>query len=154
MQARLEMLKRLAALYISVEEMHSVELTRTTAAVREAQQAIVSEDHMVQSARVDGRGALQREDSMGWMMAETLREAAARRRQEFEQLRLKREELKDAAREQYVASRLKKEQIQRVFNDIAARVEMEEGRRTQAALDDRFAARRRWTDAREKLRNE
>jgi len=154
MQPRLEMLKRLASLYASVEEMHSVELKRTTAAVREAQEAIVSEDHALQLIRGGGRSALQTGDCVGWMMAETLQETAARRRQELEQLRLKREELNDAAREQYVASRVKKEQMQRIFNDIEVQMEIEEGRRTQAALDDRFAARRRWTDAREKRRNE
>ena len=63
------------------------------------------------------------------------------------------EELSEAAREQYVASRLKREQIRRVFDDIAARLEIEEGRRLQAASDDRFLARRRWTDAREKTRD-
>jgi hypothetical protein len=71
----------------------------------------------------------------------------------LEQIRLEREELNEAAREQYVASRLKREQIKRVFDDIAVRMEIEEGRRLQAASDDRFLARRRWTDARERIRD-
>jgi hypothetical protein len=87
------------------------------------------------------------------MMAETQRETAAWRRRGLEQIRLEREELNEAAREQYVASRLKREQIKRVFDDIAVRMEIEEGRRLQAASDDRFLARRRWTDARERIRD-
>jgi hypothetical protein len=86
-------------------------------------------------------------------MAETKQETAAWRRLGQEQIRLEREELNEAAREQYVASRLKREQIKRVFDDIAARMEIEEGRRLQAASDDRFLARRRWTDSQEKRRD-
>jgi hypothetical protein len=152
MHVRLKALQRLVGLYAAVEEMHSTELQRRTAAVREAQQAIGVEQEVVRSARIDGRGALLAEDRVGWMMAETQQETAAWRRQRLEQIRLEREGLNDAAREQYVASRLRREQIKRVFDDIAARVEVEEGRRTQAASDDRFLARRRWTDAREKMR--
>jgi hypothetical protein len=152
MQTRLKALQRLVTLYAAVEEMHSTELQRMTAAVREAQQAIGIEQEVVRSARVDGRGALLAGDSVGRMMAETQQETAVWRREGLERIRLEREELNDAAREQYVASRLKREQIKRVFDDIAARVEIEEGRRMQAASDDRFLARRRWTDAREKMR--
>jgi hypothetical protein len=86
-------------------------------------------------------------------MSETQQETSAWRRGRLEPIRLECEELNDAAREQYVASRLKREQIKRVLDDIAARIEIEEGRRMQAASDDRFLARRRWTDAREKMRD-
>jgi hypothetical protein len=154
MQPRLGTLKRLTALYAAVEEMHSTELQRMTAAVREAQQAIGVEQGVVRSARVDGRDALLIEDRESWVMAGNQQEAAEWQRRRLEQIRLEREQLKEAAREQYVASRLKREQIKRVFDDIAARMEIEEGRRLQAASDDRFLARRRWSDARESLRTD
>jgi len=153
MQTRLETLQRLVTLYTAVEEMHSTELQRMASAVREAQQAIGIEQEVARSARINGRGALLAGDRVSWMMAETQQETAAWRRRRLEQIRLEREELNEAAREQYVASRLKREQIRRVFDDIAARLEIEEGRRLQAASDDRFLARRRWTDAREKTRD-
>jgi hypothetical protein len=152
MHARLETLQRLVTLYAAVEEMHSTELQRLTGAVHEVQLAIGEEREVAQTARVDGRGALLAGDRVNLMMAETQQEAAASRGRALEQIRLGRKELWDAAREQYVASRLKRDQIRRVFDDIAARVEIEEGRRIQAASDDRFLARRRWTDAREKMR--
>ena len=153
MQTRLETLRRLVTLYAAVEEMHSRELQRTTSAIREAQQAVGIEQEVERSARMDGREALLVEDRLSWVMAETQQEAAAWRRRGLEQIRLEREELNEAAREQYVASRLKREQIKRVFEDIAARMEIEEGRRLQATSDDRFLARRRWTDARERMRD-
>ena len=153
MQARLEMLRRLMTLYTAVEEMHSVELQRMTAAVRETQQAIGAVQEIARSARMDGRAALLGGNRVCWTMAETRQETAAWRRRGLEQIRVEREELSDAAREQYVASRLKREQIKRVLGDIAARLEVEEGRRMQAASDDRFLARRRWTDARKATRN-
>jgi hypothetical protein len=154
MQTRLETLQRLVALYAAVEEMHSTELQRMASAVREAQQAIGIEQEVARSARMGGRGALLAADRVGWMMAETQQETAAWRRRRLEQIRLEREALNEAAREQYVASRLKREQIKRVFDDIALRMEIEEGRRSQAASDDRFLARRRWTDSQEKRRDD
>ena len=154
MQTRLETLQRLFTLYAAVEEMHSTELQRMTTAVREAQQVIRVEQEVARAARLDGRGALLTGDRMGWTMAETQQETAAWRRQGLEQIRLEREELSEVAREQYVASRLRREQIKRVFDDIAVRMEIEEGRRLQAASDDRFLARRRWTDSQEKRRDD
>jgi hypothetical protein len=43
--------------------------------------------------------------------------------------------------------------MKRVFDDIAAGIEIEERRRLQAASDDRFVARRRWTDEQKRLRD-
>jgi hypothetical protein len=153
MQPRLKTLVRLVTLYAAVEEMHLAELQRMTAAVSETQEAIRVEREAARSARVDIREALLAGDRVSWTMAETQQEIAASRRLTLEQIRAGREELSDAAMEQYVASRLKREQIKRVFDDIAARKEIEEGRRLQATSDDRFLARRRWTDAQEKKRD-
>jgi hypothetical protein len=146
MQPRLQTLKRLVSLYGVVEEMHSVELQRMTAAVREAQQAIGVQQHVARSARFDGRDALKADDRMGWEIAEAQAESAGWKRRRLEQIRSEREVLSDAAREQYVASRLKSEQMKRVAKSVAVKAEIEEGRRVQAASDDRFLARRRWSD--------
>lgn len=152
MRERLATLKRLVNLYGVVEEMHSVELQRTTAAVREADQAIGVQREVARSARFDGRDALTVGDRMGWTMAETLRESAGRKRRWLDEIRLEREGLSDAAKEQYVASRLKNEQMKRVVDRVAERMEREEERRMQAVSDDRFLARRRWTDTRDERR--
>src|SRR5277367_4413101 len=136
MTQRLKTLQRLVALYAAVEEMHSAGLGRTRAAVREVQDAIGVEQEVARSARLGGRAALLTGDRESWMMVESQQETAAWRRRRLEQIRMEREELNDAAREQYVASRLKREQIKRVSDDIAALKEMEEGRRMQAASDD------------------
>ncbi len=149
MRSKLETLRRLATLYGVVEEMHSAELQRRTAAVREAEDAIGMEKKVAHASRTDGRVALIEGDSVGWMMAETKQETAAWRRMRLEEIRLEREDRNEAAREQYVASRLKREQIKRVLEDIAERVETEAERRMQAVSDDRFLARRRWRDTQE-----
>jgi hypothetical protein len=151
---RLQTLKRLVALYGVVEEVHSVELQRTTSAVREVQQAIGVQQGVAQSARFDGRDALIAEDRMGWEMADTRWESAGWKRRRLDQIRLEREALSDAARAQYVESRLKSEQMKRLADGIAALAEIEEGRRAQAASDDRFLARRRWSDTRDEIRED
>ena len=154
MQPRLEVLQRLVTLYGVVEEMHSTELRRMTAVVRETQQSIGVEQELRGAARKDGHAALHTGDRMSWAVAETQQEAAAWRGDRLEQMRREQILLRDAAMEQYVASRLKKEQMKRARDDIAQGVEIEKGRRTQAASDDRFLARRRWTDAQEVRRFE
>ena len=152
MQQRLQMLKRLVSLYGVVEEMHSAELQRMIAAVREAQQAIEIQQQVSRSARFDGRDALMVEDRMGWEIAETQAESAGWKRLLLEQIRSERQMLSDAAREQYVASRLKSEQMKRLSQGVAVKAEIEEGRRVQAGSDDRFLARRRWNDTRDRMR--
>jgi|ERR1700677_1593872 hypothetical protein len=152
MLPRLQTLKRLVTLYGVVEEMHSAELQRTAAAVHEAQQAIGVQQRVARSARFDGRDALIADDRMGWEIAETQAESAGWKRRRLEQIRLEREVLKDAAREQYVASHLKSEQMQRLAQDVAVKAEIEDGRRMQAASDDRFLARRQWNDAQDRMR--
>jgi hypothetical protein len=150
MSTRIEALQRLMNLYAAVEQMHSTELQRMTSAVHEAQRAIEMEQRVAQAARVDGREALSAEDRTGWMMSETQQETAGWRAQRLEKIRLERQVLSDAAREQYVASRLKKEQMKRVFDEMEVRRAVEEGRRAQSSSDDLFLSRRRWIDATEK----
>jgi hypothetical protein len=153
MPPRLQTLKRLVTLYGVVEEMHSLELQQMTAAVREAQQAVEVQQQVARSARFDGRDALMADDRMGWEIAETQRESAGWKRRRLEQMRLEREVLSDAAREQYLASRVKSEQMKRLAEVVAAQAEIKERRRVQAASDDRFLARRRWSETRERIRD-
>jgi hypothetical protein len=154
MRQRLNMLRRLVGLYAAVEGMHSAELQRTTAEVREAELVIVAVQHIAESVRIDGRKALAIGDGVGWMISETQQETTWWRRQRLELVRQEREQSNDAARQLYMASRLKREQMQHVFDEIASRIKIEEGRQTQAASDDRFLARRRWTDAKKKTRDD
>lgn len=132
--------------------MNSVELQRSTAAVLEAKNAIGVACEAGRLAMLKSREALLDGDRVSWMISERQSESAAWRKQKLDAIRVLREELSDEARERYVASRLRREQIQRVFDDIAARIEIEEGRRSQAASDDRFLARRRWTDTQEQIK--
>jgi hypothetical protein len=152
MQPRSQRLKRLVSLYGIVEEMHALELQRTVASVREAEQAIEAQQRIAQLARFDGRNALAGEDRIGWTAAETQQETAGWRRLRLEQVRVEREALNHAVRAQYMASRLKSEQMKHMTGSIVAQAGIEEGRRLQAALDDRFLARRRWHDSRDRLR--
>jgi hypothetical protein len=151
MTQRLQTLKRLVTLYGIVEEMESLGLQRKTAAVHEAEQAMTVQQRMAQSARLSGRDALSEGDRIGWTVSEIQRETAGWKRRRLEQVRLEREVLRDAAREQYVASRLKSEQMKRVTEGIVAQAAFEEERRLQAALDDRFLARRRRSSNRDPI---
>jgi hypothetical protein len=152
MRERLETLRRMTALYTAVEDIHSTELRRRTAAVQEAQRAITCEKEAERTAALDGRGALLTGDRESWVMAGRQRSTSTWRRGQLEKIRLIREQLNHEAKEQLVSSRLKKEQMKQVSDDLAGRLTADEGRRIQAASDDRFLARTRWADAQEKRR--
>jgi hypothetical protein len=151
MHARLAGLKRLMSLYGDIEEMHSSGLQRAMMAVQEAEQAIGAEEERARSSNFRGRDALVAGDTLGLAAAHTQREIAEWRQERLHQLRLEREMLKDEARKQYLASRMQSEQMRYVVDNASALAEVEAGRKTQAALDDRFLARRRWSDARDQL---
>ena len=67
----------------------------------------------------------------------------------LEEIRVKREELSEVARDRYFASRLKNEQMNWVVEGFIVRVEKEEGRRFQTTMDDRFLSRKLWMETRE-----
>lgn len=123
-----------------------------TSAVHEAMQAIVLEQDVAKSVRIDGHYALATGDRASWMMSETQQETSVWRRQRLEEVRQEREQLSDKASQQFMESRLKRQQMEHLFDEVAAQAEIEEERRMQAVSDDRFLARRRWTDAKEKMR--
>jgi hypothetical protein len=152
MNARVDALRRLMSLYGSIEEMHSVELRRTMAAVQEAEQAMEAEEKSARSSTMLGRDALMAGDRMEWAAARTQREIAEWKQERLRQVRLERERFSEEARLKYRASRLRSEQMQHVVQEAATEIAIKAGRQTQAALDDRFLARRRWTDTREELR--
>ncbi|MEO8736323.1 MAG: hypothetical protein ABI380_07255 [Edaphobacter sp.] len=152
MAQRLETLRRLMLLYGGIAEMHSIELQRAAAAVGEAEQAIGVQQEIVRSSSFEGRRALVTGDRMDWTTARTQREIAEWKQLRLQEVRQERELLNDGARRQYIASRLQSEQMKHVVDVAATEAEVEEGRRIQAALDDRFLARRRWTDSREDSR--
>jgi len=145
-------LQRLVSLYGGIEEMHSVELQRTMAAVQEAKQAIEVQEGTVRQSASHGREALKVGDRMDWKVAQVQRELAEWKQERLQQVRVERERSNEEARRQYIASRLRREQVTHVIDGVAAKVTIEAERRTQAGLDDRFLARRRWIDAQEQLR--
>jgi hypothetical protein len=147
MRQRLRMLRRIATLYGVMEEMRRSELEGAVAAVREAEEAIAVQRSAVLSARLDGRGALAAGDRLGWMAADTRRVVAGRKSMRLEEVRVKREAASEVARRLYLTSRIESEQMKSVRKALARTVEIDESRRVQALVDDRFLSRRRWMQA-------
>ncbi len=152
MKQRLQILRRIANLYEVMEKIRQSELDRATGAVRVAEDAIGVQRSAVLSARLDGREALAAGDRLGWMAADKRREVAGWKSLRLEEARVEREAARETARQQYLASRMVSEQMKRVRDDVARSVELEESRRTQAIVDDRFLSRRCWMDAQDDTR--
>lgn len=142
MDRRMEMLKRLMEVSSVVEEMHSAELQRKMAGVREAERAIDAQKKGARLARIAGRSAVAAGDCLGRAEAETLGEAASVRQHSLGVVRQEREMSRMVAQEQYRASRLEREQMTQLVDRLGAQMKIEEERKAQSASDDRFLARR------------
>jgi hypothetical protein len=138
-------------LYAVVEKMRSVELQRATNVVREAEQAVEVQRAIVRAEGLGGREALMTGDREGRALAETQREMAVWRGKRLEEIRLKREDLREVARESYATSRLKSEQMNSLMESVAEHIQKDEGRRFQARIDDQFLSRKLWMGTREEM---
>ncbi len=147
---RIAALKRIAKLYGAVETMHSVELSRKTSSLNEAETAIKGELAAVRAANVAGRAALTAGDREEWMLTDAEGEMAGWRRGQLEGLRVEREAAREVARTVYMDSRVRTEQMKSVVANMREAVEVEDGRRSQAAADDRYLTRLRWRAEKEK----
>jgi hypothetical protein len=144
---RLRGLRKIASLYGVMEDMRRSELERAVDAVREVEEAVAVQRSAVVCARLDGRAALADGDRLGRTTADKQREVAGWKRIRLEEELVKREAASAVARQRYLSSRIESEQMKRVRDDAARMVEVDEGRRMQAIVDDRFLSRRRWIAA-------
>jgi hypothetical protein len=148
MGPRLARLKRIEDLYGMVEEVRSVALRQAAAKVYEVEEAISEQWGHARASANEGRLALLKGDRQQWLLAEAQREFGRIRRQQLEEVRVQREVVTDHAREEYGASRMKKEQIKSVVEQRETELELVAGRKTQSATDDRFLSRLRWASSR------
>src|SRR6185437_5773987 len=100
MHSRFTALRRLMSLYGGIEEMHSISLQRTMAAVQEVEQAIAVQEKTVHLSSSHGRDALIAGDRMKWASARTQRELAEWKQERLQQVRLEREKSNDEVRKQ------------------------------------------------------
>jgi hypothetical protein len=143
-------LKRIAKLYGVVERMHALRLEQASAGVREVVGAIGVERAAGAAAGVAGRLALGSGDHGEWMLAQAQREMAGMRRVRLEGLRDERGVVEMEAKKEFLESRVRTEQVKQVVEKAAAVAAVDEGRRTQAAADDRYAARLLWLGGRDR----
>lgn len=146
MRTKLETLKRIRKLYEAVEEVHLMEWQQMTAALSEVRSAVDVERMGAGQAVCEGRAALASGDRVGWSAADSLRKASGAKLNRLEAVHTERKRSSEAAREQHVVSRRKSEQMQRLAERAAEEVTLHEGKKMQAATDDRFLARQHWAD--------
>ena len=142
--SRTAALRRIARLYGVVEEMHSVALRQATGRVHEAENAIQKERDAAAASVAAGRVALTAGEREEWMLTHAEGEISTVRVMRIKELKAMRVEVELAARSEFLASRIKTEQMKQVVTQMAERAAIEEVRRTQAFSDDRHAGRRAW----------
>lgn len=141
---RIAGLRRIAKMYGALEQMKLVELQQAGAALAEAEGVLEAERGLAREAVADGREALSEGKRAEWLITETQQEYLAMRRPRLEGWRAERAELRDAAQVEFLESRARTEQMKQVVKDLKEQAEMEEARRLQGAMDDRFLMRLAW----------
>ena len=130
--------------------MHSLRLEQAAAAVREVVGAIGVERDAGAAAGVAGRLALGSGDHGEWMLAQAQKEMAGMRRVRLETMRDERAVVEVEAKREFLESRVRTEQVKQVVSRAAEIATVEDGRRVQAASDDRYAARLLWLSGRDR----
>lgn len=135
---RMEVLKRLGAVYGLVEEIHSIEARKAQAELSEAENALHLELRTLQAAWVGEKEALGNEDLMSRssMMAQGV--VANQKKGQIEPLLESRKETREAAKARQRESQISSEQMKSLIERESERVAMQRERRDQATSDDRF----------------
>ena len=141
---RIAALRRIARMYGAVEQMRAVELQQAGLALDEAEAMLSAEREMAQDAVKAGREALGVGSRAEWLLSEIQQQYLGMRRGRLIGLREERSALRDAARDEFLESRVRTEQMKQVVKNLKEQVEAEEARRVQAASDDRFLMRLSW----------
>jgi hypothetical protein len=137
-------LTRIAELYSTLEQARSAEMQRATFLVAEVEQAITLEDSIRSDAKSVGREALERGDRVGWLLAEGQSRLSDWSLRRLGAVARERNMLLDAATELYQASRIESEKMRRLLETSKRENAIVDGRKLQAAADDRFLSRRQW----------
>lgn len=142
MRQRLEILRRLGAVYELVEEMHSMEARMAAHEVNVVESAVRSEVDALIAARDGEREAIREEDRMGRSSMAAQGEVAGQRRRQLEPILERRQKISEAASTRHRNSRLWSERMKSLIETEASRITAVEERRRQLFLDDRFLAGR------------
>jgi len=137
-------LARIAKVYGLVERMRSLELRMAADAVSEVEFAAAVAAATRYNQVAGARAALVAGNREEWSVAEVTLRVEEIRMQRLAELRVKREAKLAEAVSLHRESRLEMEQMERVVELKRAAAAIEEGRRTQAMADDRFASRGAW----------
>lgn len=141
---RIRRVERLGVLYRRMEQMRELEVHRAASAVTDIVMLQNEERAGDRAEARTGRAALALGDTHEWMLAEAGRELISLRMLRHRAVQIRVEQEHEAATDSYCESRMQREQMERVATGQRRLLETIEGRRTQAASDDRFLSRRAW----------
>jgi hypothetical protein len=142
------MLRRLVKVRAVEESARLSELEQAIAGVREVERGIDLQELKVVEAKRSGRRTLVAGESDEWRMSEQASTLATARARLLQEVLTVRESAEEAARKEYVASRMRGEQMRAVLERLKTEQALVHTRRSQAEMDDRYLARQRWLQMR------
>jgi hypothetical protein len=140
----LRQLGRLKRLREAKERMCEAGVAREVGRLREAEARLKAVVDAEAAAVVEAQHALNDGMRGEWMLALAVREAEAKCQPFLMKVCAECGAAVDAAKKVLRVSRIETEQVSALERELRAVMELEQGRRTQAESDDRFAARGHW----------
>lgn len=144
MRSRIDTWKRLVKLYTALEDMHATEMQNAVLNAQTVLQGAEVERDETTRASIESRSALISGNQLKARIFDSTKRSANWRRQRLETLYLMRKQLSDAAREQYLASRIRRNQVESVMTGHVEHAQADGKRNAQLLADDRYLARRIW----------
>ncbi len=141
---RLRQWKRLKQVRELQERVREAEYALATDRLRAADEVLRAMLAAASAAAHARRLAMKEGDGAGCTVGESMGGGADRQRRQWLPERSLRAADRDAKQIALMRARLERERCEQRLADMRAQVAVEEARRTQAASDDRFAARRHW----------
>jgi hypothetical protein len=142
-------LNRLAKLYGMVEGLTAMQARMAAGAVFEMDQAEARLAERQKREQSEGRAGIARGSRIEALAAERSVAVDASRREWLAQMKIERERLYALAVEAHRESRMESRQIDGMLSRKRVAEEIESGRRTQNAADDRYLSRREWLRTKE-----
>lgn len=142
MQDRNKILRRVLAVYETIDSMHELAARRAEGELHEVESAVERETQLKHSVDEEVRGALRVGDRLTRSLAEAMSHAAELKRLRLSSIRLERELSCIVARQGRAESHVRSERVRTLVDQAEQQVEEGVLRSSQAAVDDRFLSRR------------
>jgi hypothetical protein len=149
MRVKLGAMKRLASLYLLMEEAQQLALEQAAGALHQVERGIERQQALNVQATMAGTVALIAGNRDEHLMLQSQRGLMEQTVECLDEIRHSRQERVEDEAEVYRERRMERERVEHLLEALGAELDLERRRGEQRVADDRYLSRQRWQAARE-----